>query len=102
MIAMEKIKCVFISTDGRFTGNADDDPVPSFAAGDRSLMQGMAPTPEIELHVVSCTQRPMKSPERVADNVWFHSLLVPKFGWLRTFYQGCIRAMRKKIHEINP
>jgi hypothetical protein len=62
----------------------------------------MAQIKEIELHVLSCTQQPMQSPEKLADNIWFHSLHVPKIGWLRTLYQGCIRATRKKIREINP
>jgi glycosyltransferase involved in cell wall biosynthesis len=44
----------------------------------------------------------MISPEKLADNIWFHCLHVPKTGWLRTFYQGCIRATRKKLREIQP
>jgi glycosyltransferase involved in cell wall biosynthesis len=27
---------------------------------------------------------------------------VPKVGWMRTLFQGCIRATRKKIQEIRP
>jgi glycosyltransferase involved in cell wall biosynthesis len=44
----------------------------------------------------------MQSPERLADNIWFHSLHVPKSGWLRTGYQGCIRAVRRKLKAIQP
>jgi len=42
------------------------------------------------------------APEKLASNVWFHSLLVPKIGWLRTGYQGCIRAVRRKLKELRP
>jgi glycosyltransferase involved in cell wall biosynthesis len=42
------------------------------------------------------------SPEKLADNIFFHSLHVPKIGWLRTLYQGCIRATRKKLRELRP
>jgi glycosyltransferase involved in cell wall biosynthesis len=28
--------------------------------------------------------------------------VVPKIGWMRTLYQGCIRATRKKLREIRP
>src|SRR5439155_13329895 len=52
--------------------------------------------------VISCTQQPMASPQRLADNIWFHSLHVPKLGWLRTGYQGCIRAVRKRLKAIKP
>ena len=27
---------------------------------------------------------------------------MPRIGWLRTGYQGCIRAARKKLREIQP
>lgn len=58
--------------------------------------------PEMEVHVVSCTQKPMKSPAKLGVNLWFHSLHVPKAGWLRTGYQGCIRAVRKALSDIRP
>ena len=58
--------------------------------------------PEVEVHVVSCLQQPVHSPEKLADNIFFHCLHVPKIGWLRTGYQGCIRAVRNKLKEIRP
>ena len=65
-------------------------------------MQGFALMPEVELHVVSCIRRPVNAPARLAPNIFFHSLCVPKIGWLRTGYQGCIRAVRKKLKVIQP
>src|SRR5664279_2806601 len=56
----------------------------------------------IEVHVLSCTRQRMRSPEKLAPNIFFHSLYVPKIGWMRTGYQGCIRAVRKKLNEIQP
>src|SRR5271165_680239 len=44
----------------------------------------------------------MQAPEKLAKNIWFHSLLVKKAGWLRTGYQGCIRAVRRKVKELRP
>ena len=99
---LRKIKCVFISTDGREHGRRYEETAPFFAAGHCSLLQGIAQINEIEVHIISCTQQPVQSPEKIADNIWFHSLHVPKIGWLRTLYQGCIRATRRKIREINP
>ena len=58
--------------------------------------------PPFEIHVISCTQQPLSAPEKLASNIWYHSLHVPKIGWLRTGYQGCIRAVRKKLREIDP
>ena len=39
---------------------------------------------------------------KLAPNIFFHSLRVPKIGWMRTGYQGCIRAVRKKLKELRP
>lgn len=75
---------------------------PYFGTAPEALLQGFSHFPEIEIHVLSCTQQRMSSPEKLADNIWFHSLHVPKIGWLRTGYQGCIRAVRRKLKEINP
>jgi glycosyltransferase involved in cell wall biosynthesis len=66
------------------------------------MVEGFATIPEVRVHVVCCLQQPVKSPEKLADNVWFHGLHVPKTGWLRTGYQGCIRAVRRKLKEIQP
>ena len=66
------------------------------------MLQGFAALPELEIHVICCAQRPLKSPPKLAENIWFHSLYVPKAGWMRTSYQGCIRAVRRKLKAIQP
>lgn len=75
---------------------------PRIPGGSASLLDGFAQLPDVEVHVISCIQQPMKSPEKLADNIWYHGLLVPKIGWLRTGYQGCIRAIRGKLRELKP
>ena len=75
---------------------------PYFGTAPEALLEGLATLPELEVHVVSCTQKPMKSPEKLAENIWFHSLYVPKVGWMRTSYQGCIRATRRRLKVIRP
>lgn len=96
------LKIVQLTTDNREPFREYDRPVPWFGAAPEALLQGLAEIPEAEVHVISCTQRPMRSPEKLAANIWFHSLHVPKIGWMRTAYQGCIRAVRRKITEIKP
>ena len=54
-------------------------------------------------HVVSCTQETDEiAGEAGPENIWFHSLYVPKAGWMRTSFQGCIRAVRRKLKQIKP
>jgi glycosyltransferase involved in cell wall biosynthesis len=94
---------VQLTTDNRWQFQEFHKPVPWFGPAPEALLQGFAGLAGLEVHVVSCTQKPiMTSPEKLADNIWFHSLHVPKIGWLRTGYQGCIRAVRKKLREIQP
>jgi glycosyltransferase involved in cell wall biosynthesis len=96
------MKIALISIDSRQNERTYHETTPRLGTGVDSMIEGVASMPEVKLHVLSCTQRPMQSPEKLADNVWFHSLHVPKIGWMRTFYQGCIRATRKKLREIQP
>lgn len=91
-----------LTTDNREPFRQYEDPIPWFGTAPEALLQGFKGMPEVEIHVVSCAQRPMRSPEKLGDNIWFHSLHVPKIGWMRTCYQGCIRAVSKKLKEIRP
>ena len=100
---MKKIKVASITTDNREPDRTYSETTPRFAPGTTSLFQGFPLLKEIEVHVLSCTQQPViSSPEKLEQNIWFHSLHVPKIGWLRTFYQGCIRAVRRKLRELQP
>jgi glycosyltransferase involved in cell wall biosynthesis len=96
------MKIALLSTDSREHFRAYTATAPAFGTAPEALIEGFAALPEAELHVISCTQQPMQSPEKLAPNVWYHALHVPKFGWMRTLYQGCIRATRKKLHELRP
>ena len=93
---------VQVTTDNREPHREYNKTEPWFGTAPEALLQGFAMLPEVTVHVVSCTQQPMRSPEKIAPNIHFHSLHVPKSGWLRTAYQGCIRAVRRKLRDIRP
>jgi glycosyltransferase involved in cell wall biosynthesis len=96
------MKIVQISTDNRENDRAYELPNPYFGTAPEALFEGFAELPEVEIHVVSCSQQPVRAPQKLADNLWFHSLHVPRLGWMRTAYQGCVRAVRQKIRELQP
>jgi glycosyltransferase involved in cell wall biosynthesis len=96
------MKVAILTTDSREHYKDYGQREPYFGAAPEALLQGFAQLPELEVHVVSCARAKMNSPEKVAPNIFFHSLHVPKLGWMRTGYQGCIRATRKKLKEIQP
>ncbi|MDX2079438.1 MAG: glycosyltransferase family 4 protein [Terrimicrobiaceae bacterium] len=79
---------------------------PYFGTAPTGLFSGFAALlpkhPDLEVHVISCTQVPMESPEKLAANICFHSLHVPKWGWLKTGYFGCVQAIRRRLAEIGP
>jgi glycosyltransferase involved in cell wall biosynthesis len=97
------MKIAILTTDNREPYRQYDKPDPWFGTAPEALLQGFAQLSEAEVHVVSCTQQPMvSSPAKLADNIFFHSLHVPKIGWMRTLYQGCVRATRKLLRELKP
>jgi glycosyltransferase involved in cell wall biosynthesis len=96
------MKIAILAGDAREDFRNYTEVMPTLAGGTASLLDGFARLPEVKVHVITCLQRPVQSPEKLADNIWFHSLHVPKFGWLRTGYQGYIRAVRRKLKELQP
>jgi len=96
------LKLAFLTTDNREHDHNYSAPDPYFGTAPAALLEGFAALSNLEVHILSCTQHLMSSPKKLADNTWFHSLHVPKIGWLRLGYSGCIFAVRKKLKEIQP
>ena len=98
-----KLKIVQLTTDNRWPHKQYDKPEPWFGAAPEALLSGFAHFPdEIEVHVVSTIRRRAPAPPKLAENIFFHSLHVPKIGWMRTAYLGCIFATRRKLRELQP
>lgn len=96
------MRVAFISTDDRDIRGRYALKEPIVPTPQEALLQGFAAIPDLEVHFVSCLRQPVESPAKLADNVFCHSLHVPKIGWMRTGFQGCVRAIRKKLREIRP
>ncbi len=96
------MKIAVLTTDSREHFKDYQNPVPYFGTAPTALLEGFAAIPDVELHVISCHQMPMSSPEKLAPNIFFHGLHVSKSGWMRTFYQGCVAATRAKLRNIRP
>ena len=102
MLFCPVMRIALLTTDNREVLKDYHTPAPYFGTAPEALMQGFALMPEVEVHVVACLRRKVHSPPKLAHNIFFHSLHVPKLGWMRTGYQGCIRAVRKKLKTIQP
>lgn len=99
---MSRLRLVFLTTDKRDHERDYLNPVPAFGTAPEAVLAGFRGLSEIEVHVVSCTQQPLVSPLRLAENIFFHSLVVPKIGWLRTCYSGCVLSTRRLIRSLRP
>ena len=99
---LSSMKVAFLTTDNRDQFKDYTATNPCFGPAPEALLEGFALLPDVEVHVVSCARREMNSPARVAPNIFYHCLHVPKFGWMRTLFQGCVRAVRTKLKEIQP
>jgi glycosyltransferase involved in cell wall biosynthesis len=100
------MKIAFLVPDNRENFRQYDLQNPFFGTAPAALLEGfskLGDDPEApEIHVISCTQKRISAPEKLASNIWFHSLHIPKAGWLRSGYLGCALAVRKKLREIHP
>jgi len=100
------MKIAFLVPDNRENFRQYDLQNPFFGTAPAALLEGfsmLGDHPEApEIHVISCTQKRIPAPEKLASNIWFHSLHVPKAGWLRSGYLGCALAVRKKLRMIHP
>jgi glycosyltransferase involved in cell wall biosynthesis len=98
------IKVALLTTDSREHFKDYANPTPYFGTAPEALLEGFKLMPEsIEVHVIACLQKQLlSSPSKLADNIYYHALHVPNIGWMKTGYQGCIRAVRQKLKEIQP
>lgn len=98
-----EVKIAILTTDNRSAFQRYELEKPWFGAAPEALLTGLAEFPEeLEVHVISCTRHPVNAPEKIGENIWFHSLHVPKIGWMRTGYIGCISAVRRCLRRIQP
>ncbi len=97
------MRIAFLTTDNREQHSRYDVSEPYFGTAMQALLDGFAMLPsEIEVHVISCTRRRMKAPEKLAENIWFHQPVVPKIAWGRMAFTGCGLAVRRILSRIRP
>lgn len=96
------MKIAMLIPDNRDEFKNYSPPVPIFGPAQTALLHGFQQLPECEVHAISCTKQPLRAPPKIAPNIYYHSLLVPKIGWLRGGYILCVLAIRKKLRELQP
>jgi len=98
-----KLRIAIVVPDNRDEFRSYADPAPHFGAAPTALIEGFTRMPEAcEIHVVNCVQQAVAGPEKIGLNVFYHTGIVPKWGWLRGGYLGCIRSVRRQLKHIQP
>ncbi|MCX6875074.1 MAG: glycosyltransferase family 4 protein [Verrucomicrobia bacterium] len=95
------MRILLVTTDNREHRGLYDMPEPWLSSPIVSLLQGFeALGDEVEVHVASCSKRVMAAPEKLAPNIWFHQPVVPRLGWGRSLFLGCVGAVRSLAAEL--
>jgi len=97
------LKIAIIIPDNRDEFRKYAEPRPFFGTAPTALLEGFAALPDqCEIHLVCCTQQPVAAPAQLGPNIYFHTAVVPKSGWLRGAYVGCVRSIRRQLKAIRP
>ena len=96
------MKIAMLIPDNRDEFGDYDASDPVFGPAPAALLEGMSQEPDLQVHIISCARKPLRAPEKLSANIFFHLLHVRQWGWLRSAYSGCILAIRRKLQEIKP
>ena len=96
------LKIALVVPDDRDEFARHAESAPLFGPAPTALLAGFAMLPECEIHLVCCVKRPMAAPEKIAANIFYHTEIVPAWGWLRGGYLGCIHSVRRQLQKIQP
>lgn len=96
------LKVAMILADDRETQHRHDLAEPFFGPAPTALLTGLERTPGVEVHIVACVRQAVREPGPLADNIFYHAVRIPRWGMLRSGYLPCIRAVRRKLRELEP
>jgi glycosyltransferase involved in cell wall biosynthesis len=96
------LKVAIVLGDERETHHRYTDPQPSFGPAPATLVEGLSRTGEIELHLISCLRQRVSSPAQLGPNVFYHSLIVPPWAFLKTFYVPTVIRVRHLLRQLRP
>ena len=99
---MRPLKVAMILADERDVQFQYALPEPFFGPAPSALLEGLKQCPEIELHIISCVRQPVRVPERLAENTFFHTVQVSRWAYLRTAYLPCVLKIRRRLRRIRP
>ncbi len=98
----DTLRVAMILGDEREVLRQWERPAPYFGPAPAALIAGLAGLEELELHILCCTRQPLPAPEKIAPNIFYHSIPVPRWGYLKTGYLPAVLALRRRLRTIRP
>lgn len=97
------IRVVQIIPDDRDVFGRYDRDEPFFGPAPTALLEGFSSMcDQVEVHLIACVRKEsLPAPAALADNIFYHQILISG-GYRRSLFVEVIRAVRKKIEEIQP
>ena len=96
------MRIVQITTDSREHFKDYHTAEPYFGAAPEALLAGFAVLPDVEVHVICCVRSTVPSTPKLAQNIHYHPVLVPKSGWMSSLYYGCSTKIRELCQRLQP
>jgi glycosyltransferase involved in cell wall biosynthesis len=96
------MRVAILTTDSREHYRDYTSEIPAFGTAPEALLEGLAELPDVEVHVLSCLRKSVRSPVRLANNIWHHAIRVADWAWMKSANLGCVVAARRKLHDIRP
>src|SRR5687767_9105323 len=91
----QRLRVAMVVADEREAHGTYDRPEPYFGPAPAALLSGFSQLDGVEIHIVSCVRQPVVAPSKVAANIYYHTVRVPAWGYLKTFYVPTILRIRQ-------
>lgn len=77
---------------------------PFFGPAPTALLEGLTSlgAAKVEAHIVSCVKVKMPAPDQLADNVFYHQIVLPHWTYLRSLHAGPILGVRSILSRLRP
>lgn len=95
------LRIVMPLVDDRFGAN---ELAPRFGSAPSALFEGiqMLPEGEVEIHVISCVERPAPAPSRIGRNLFYHQAVLPHWAYLRSLHAGPVLSVGRILRKLKP
>lgn len=77
---------------------------PFFGPSPTALLKGFSllGANKANVHVICCVKSKMSAPSQLAENIFYHQVVLPHWTYLRSLHAGPVLGVRKVLDQIRP